>query len=216
MPGSSSAVTTWGGIYTLDFTNLPIYTNMSTNFEFARLNSFKFDLMPRANVETLGVVPNGLGAAIPQTIVIGVDEVPMSSTAGNATTWLAATSEDSGVSEAHAQACVYATPDYIRGMEGSKEVSLLKRVTKSFVPATYVITPFAASSYNSSSLGTPSYMQLKKKWFNTQVFSSSAQAYSSPVFWGLMYAFTGAPTQQFPTHDVRIHYSISFKRLRGG
>jgi len=213
-PASGSAVTTWGGIYTVDMTNIPVYLSLGSSFEFARLNSLRFELLPRSNVNQTS---NAATTQTSGTIVVGVDEIPMSSTSGNASTWTTATSEDSGVTEAHAQACVFATPDYIRAMEGCREVEIYKKIVKSLIPATYVATTLTGNSFNQGALGTLSWLPMKRKWFNTQVFSSSAQAQASPLFFGLMYAFSNANTggSQIPIYDVRVHYSMSFKRVRG-
>lgn len=213
-PASGTAITTWGGVYTWDMNTLPIYANMMSLFEFARVNSVKFELMPRANVSAVGSASTVSTAT--GTIIVGIDEAPLSSTAGKASTWVSSASEDGAISEAFPQASTLITPDYLRGMENSSEVEIYKKIVRSFVPAAYVITNLAPSTFNPTSTMGVAYEQRKRTWWTCQTQSSSASALTSPVFWGLMYAFCNAPINaDVPTYDVRIHYSISFKRLRG-
>lgn len=214
MPVAGTAITTWGGIYTMDMSALPMYITMVQCFEFARLNSLKFTLLPRFNVNTPVSITSGQNSG---TIVVGVDEIPMSTTAGKASTWGATNSEDSGVTEAAAQSCSLITPDYVRGLEGSYECETHSKIVKNIVPAWYVVATQVPTTFNSSSPAGATYEARKKKWFPTNLFSSSADAVSSPVFWGLMYAFTSTSGSStvYPAYDVKIHYSMSFKRIHG-
>lgn len=207
-PANSTAINTWGGVYTLDMSTLPIYVTMVECFEFARLNSLKFILMPKNSQSQSNAFLDG-------TIVVGVDEVPMSNTSGTASTWAAQNSEDSGVTEARAQASVFITPDYVRGLEGSLEVEMYKKVTKNIVPAWYVVNSQVPTNFNGSSGVGVTFEPKKRTWFPCTINTSSASSTASPVFWGLMYAFTKTIASTSPMYDVRIHYSVSFKRIHG-
>lgn len=209
VPASSTAITTWGGVYTLDMSVLPIYASLSDAFEFGRLNSLRFELLPRNNVTTIATNSGS-------TIVVGIDEIPMTTSTGTASTWAAATSEDGGVTEARAQTSVTITPDYVRGLESSTECELYQKIVKKMVPAWYVVASQVPSSFNSASSLAQTYEPKKRCWFPINLTSSSAGTTSSPVYWGLMYAFCAtAASAQTPAYDVRIHYSVSFKRIRG-
>lgn len=209
VPAASTAITTWGGVYTLDMSVLPIFASLSDAFEFGRLNSLRFELLPRNNVTTIATNSGS-------TIVVGVDEIPMTTSSGTASTWGAATSEDSGVTEARAQYMVNITPDYVRGLEGSVECELYQKIVKKFVPAWYVQQSQAPNNFNSSSGLAATYEPKKRCWFAINLTTSTAGATASPVYWGLMYAFCAtAASVQTPAYDVRIHYSVSFKRIRG-
>lgn len=214
-PAVSSAINTWGGIYTLDMSALPIYITMVECFEFARLNKLTFEFLPRCNVNQMGTASST--SQLMSTIVVGVDELPMSTTSGAASTWSGAVvSEDSGITEAKAQASVFITPDYVRGLENSKEVECYKKITKTLVPAWYVVNSQVPTTFNSSSTSGVTFEPRKRTWFPTSINSSSAATTGSPVFWGCMYAFTNsAASNVIPLYDVRIHYSVSFKRIHG-
>jgi len=213
LPVTGAMINTWGGIYTLDCSTIPIYITMIQCFEFARLNSLKFSLLPRANMSQASTA----STSVVTTLVCGVDEIPMSTTSGTASTWSASTSEDSGITEARAQACALISPDYVRGLEGSVEVETYKKITKNVVPAWYVVASQVPTTFSSGAGAGATYEARKKHWFPTNLFSSSADAQASPVFWGLMYAFGGTNTSgsTIPAYDVKIHYSISFKRIHG-
>lgn len=205
-----------GGQYIMQLTDFPIIGTggaLSNAFDFVRLNKCKMEFMPKYNFN---------GGNLPvdaPTFITGMDEVPLYRTSAllQAPTWGTQADEDAGVTEAHAYDHVRLTPDYIRGQQGSRETEIYKKHTVWFTPTFY---DFAI---NNTQAGTPTftpgpYKACKRQWVNlnymNQTSGSEVQS-TGPDFYGPMYCFGTNTTTITEYYDVKIHYSVSFRRLRG-
>jgi len=226
---AAAASTHYGGMYVFNLADLPIYTQQQDNFEFVRVNRFVMSFMPRYNES---VNPSATGASTitganqqyyGQTFITAMDEIPVSSggtSYTNATqTWVTQNDEDSGVAEMVAVDNPNITPDYVRGLRGSKETELYKKHVVAFTPTYYVITQNFQGNTDS---GFPTdYEQRKKRWLPTHAYiqGSGDLQLTGPTFHGPIYAFTqlisASPTNPTQVYDVKVRWSVSFKRQRG-
>lgn len=212
----TSTSTHLGGQYISQLTDLPIIAAggaLSNSFDFVRLNKCKMEFMPKFNLN---------GGNLPvdaPTFLTGLDEVPIFRTTAltQASTWGTQADEDAGVTETKAYDHARITPDYIRGMQNSVETEIYKKHTVWFTPTFYDFTVNNVIA-NPTGLTGSVYKPCKKQWVNlnylNQATGSEVQA-TGPDFYGPMYCFgtnTATITQYY---DVKLHYSVSFRRLRG-
>lgn len=214
----------FGGQYIFKLTDLPIFQNFSSCFDFVRINKCRMEFMPRYNMQSAPNNAAGNTQAFTMTFLTGLDEIPFSGTNGvpiAAPTWLSQGDEDAAITEATAYQNERITPDYIRGMQRSKETEVYKKHSISFFPVFYNVlwNPVAGPTIPAGASAV--FEANMKKWININALSSgggtSEVAVPGPDYYGPMYAFgnnlPSGSTIQF--YDVKLHYSISFRRLKG-
>lgn len=205
----------------MKLSDLPIVgsndVGLAQAFDFVRLNKCTMEFMPRFNVND-GSVSN----LVFQTFLTGLDEVPLLNASAaliSAPSWQSQASEDSGVTECTAYDHARITPDYIRGMQGGKETEFYKRHKVHFTPTFYDYTVQNVQGIVGATTGG-AYKACKKQWVNTNYLnqgSGSETQTQGPDFYGPMYCFSNnlASGSQTALYDVKLHYSVSFRRLRG-
>jgi len=213
----SSTSTHVGGQYIMKLSDLPIINgSLGNSFDFVRLNKCKMEFLPK-------VSQTQTNTEIPGTFLTGLDEIPITFATGTFTTaptWATSGGDDAGVTEATAYDHERITPDYIRGMQNSKETECYKKHVVHFTPTFYDYM-VAASTANQTSSPTQSggvFQRCQKKWINLNYFSQSTGAEvlsPGPDFYGPMYSFSQNSTSSLPIYDVKLHYSVSFRRLKG-
>jgi hypothetical protein len=232
---TASDITNTGALI-MRFGDFPAYNQLGPNFEFARLNKFVIEFWPKSNMQFTQINTAGTGfqASVSGTFVTALDQVPVYSGAAAYTTapgWANDTSNDTNVSSASFVATPFTT-SYVRGIQNSREKELYKKHKMSFYPAfyDYIMTsssaPGTAITSVSNQVGTfegnNCCERRIKKWVNINAAVGGAGASNTlvggPLFYGPVYAVDSniEPTTSFPAlFDVRLKYSISFKRLRG-
>jgi len=242
LPIASDNITSTGGCI-IRLTDLPFYQRMAPNFEFARLNKCTIEFWPKANMQLNQFTAAGaLSTFSPSgTLITAVDQVPFySSTLSSgmafvqSVIWAGDASDDSGITSA-SWVRVGMSTDYIRGLQGSREKELYKKHTISFYPAfyDYVMTGEGAGPITGVSnllpnttdvnWGTNGCVERKiKKWVsinNLDSRANTATVNTGPLYFGPVAAIDcnvdGTGASAIPLYDVRLKYSISFKRVRG-
>jgi len=211
-----------GGQYVFQLSDFPIITgSLGNSFDFVRLNKCKLEFMPRYNMQSAPNTQAGTTGAFQQTFLTGLDEIPITHATPltSAPTWSSQGDEDAGITESKAYDHVRITPDYLRGMQSSKETEIYKKHVVNFIP-TYYTWAVNNASQADAILSNGVYSANKKKWVNLNYLSqdTGAEVQSlGPDFYGPMYSFgnsqPASSTQQF--YDVKLHYSVSFRRLKG-
>lgn len=160
------------------------------------------------------------------TLITAIDQVPLVSTSGTiatANTWVNDNSNDTGVTFPFAAAASQLTPSYVRGIQNAREKELYKKHSISFYPAFYdyvVNNPVNIGTPASQNIDNGIYQRVIKKWVNCRTLetASSLNPNNGPVFYGPVYAvdINQDPSIQITAlYDIRMSYSVSFKRLRG-
>lgn len=165
------------------------------------------------------------------TFITAHDEVPLVQDVPGGQvvsgTWSSQGGDDSGVDEMKAYGCQGGvTPSYIRGIVGSKETEIYKKHVVVFTPAFYALI-FTESTNNNGGV----FQRVTKKWLNcsyqfqgqsdgTGIPTSSDTPSLGPDFFGPVYSFSQPGTNTGGTavlqvYDVKMKYSISFRRVRG-
>lgn len=221
----TSTSTHLGGAYIFKLTDLPIIATggaLSNSFDFVRLNKCRMEFMPRYNQQS-EQIGTSAGQTPGLTFLTGLDEVPVvsSSALTVAPTWLSQADEDAGVTEATAYDHPRITPDYIRGMPNGKETEVYKKHVVHFTPVFYEFTSNNVANFTAATPGN--YKPCKKQWVNLNYLNqgSGTEVQSEgPDFYGPMYSLSGniptvTPGGTIQYYDVKLHYSVSFRRLRG-
>lgn len=222
-------------VWVIRLPNIPIFATMGINFEFCRLNKFSISYLPKSNMQTnLPFLPssgvNTQGTSITGTLITAIDQVPIagvSTLSSTATCWISDATETNVTLAAPYSftSAAYNQPgvDYVRGIEKGRETELYKKVKQSFYPAFYSsIVDMAQNNPPSTGL---CFERRIKKWINCTTITGSSQTSpilnAGPFYWGPMFAlcvnqpsYMGS-SETFPLFDVRMKYSISFKRVRG-
>jgi len=213
-----------GGQYIMKLSDFPIIgsadAGLGAVFDFVRLNKCKMEFLPRYNVQGNPVTEGGAGNVVIPTFLTGLDEIPLATAANPGTiapSWTSQSDEDTGVTEATAFDHARISPDYLRGQQNCKETEIYKKHTVYFTPVFYNTLQFGA--------GTPTpildVMRNTKKWINLNFLQQSSGAEvqnTGPDFYGPMYSFSNnlsADTAAQAYYDVKLHYSVSFRRLKG-
>lgn len=181
-------------------------------FDFVRINKCWMEFQPRANMSQITTEQN-------VTFLTGMDEIPLvtsTSPGTTAPTWGAQGGDDATVTEANAFDSARITADYLRGMKTCKETQCYKKHVVSFYPAFYNLLDDTVSTTAASHVVERNI----KKWVNLNWINQSTGTdvqSLGPDFYGPMYCFSsnnnvGAAQ---PYYDVKLHYSVSFRRLRG-
>jgi len=206
-----------GGQYILKLSNLPIVAGSLGNaFDFVRFNKCRLEFLPKVNMTQTS-------SEIPGTFLTGLDEIPLTFNTGTFTTaptWGSSGGEDAGVTEATAYDHPNITPDYIRGQQGSKESECYKKHVVHFTPVfyNYIVAAVSANQTSSPTQTGGVFQRNLKKWVNlnylSQISGTDVQS-PGPDFYGPMYCFSQNSTTSAPLYDVKLHYSVSFRRLKG-
>lgn len=225
--------TQYGGQFIFRHTDLPIFNAFASNYEFVRVNSFVMEFSPRYN-QTTNPGTTGGSTLTPslqdynlQTFITALDEVPIQGSSGayiTATqTWLSQADEDAGVTEMFPAANPNITPDYMRGLATSQETELYKRHVIRFTPSFFVqAQEFSTASMDGNDFAQ-GYELRRKRWLPTNLYNqatSTKEILSGPTYHGPLYSFTSLSESTVPTvathvYDIKVRYSVSFKRLRG-
>lgn len=243
--GSATAATLAqiAGVYVFRLDDLPIFEQFAEGFEFVRINRCRMEFMPRYNMSNLpiGAVSTTdtvtASGQLP-TFITGYDEVPLVVGSGvggdlaTSGTWSSQTGDDANVAEMKAYGCQGGiTPSYIRGLQRSKETEIYKKHSVSFIPAFYDYAMTNATGEGNVTNGYGTYERRTKKWINCNVQLQTVSGASStpvstatpaigPDFYGPVYSFSQPGTNTSTTsivqlYDVKLHYSVSFRRVRG-
>lgn len=201
-------------------TDLPILSAggaLSNSFDFVRLNKCKMEFLPKYNQASYTIAPGNT-----PTFLTGLDEIPMTKTSGALTvapTWSSQGGDDGSISETKAYDHPIITADYIRGMPNCVETEFYKKHTVWFTPTFYSTLTSVAAGPTEPTNESGVFQRHQKKWVNLNYLPESAGTEvqsPGPDFYGPMYAFSfGASTLNSPFYDVKIHYSVSFRRVRG-
>jgi len=236
-----SGVTTLyqSAVWVIRLPNIPIFATMGMNFEFARLNKWSVSYLPKSNMQTnLPFLPssgvNTQGTSITGTLITAIDQVPLvgtNATASAATCWVTDATETNvtlAVPYTFTSAIGQPGLDYVRGIERCRETELYTKVKTSFYPTFYSEVIDAQTSTTQGGNTGLCFERRIKKWINCTALSSptggvagSPVINAGPWFYGPVFAlcvnqpaYMGA-SETFPLFDVRMKYSISFKRIRG-
>jgi len=226
IPAATSTVL--GGQYIFKLTDIPIVATgggLSNTFNFVRLNRCRLEFMPRYNVNQAPNTGAGSITGQPVTFLTGMSEIPLATTAASLVTapsWSAEGGDASTVTEGTAYADSLFGASYIRGMTGCRETEIYKKHSVSFIPTFYsFLNGFESNGSATPSSLTPIYEAKKKKWVNLNfLLQSSGTDIQSPGpdFYGPIYCFSNnlaAGQGPFAYYDVKLHYSVSFKGVRG-
>lgn len=229
-------------VWVIRLPNIPIFATMGMNFEFVRLNKFTIAYLPKSNMQTnLPFLPssgvNTQGTSISGTLITAIDQVPIVGAAAlttAATCWITdATETNVTLAVPYSFTSIANQPgvDYVRGIERSRETELYSKVKRSFYPTFYseIIDAMNGPSSFSDPKGSNTGLCFErriKRWVNctsiTNIGSqTSPNINAGPYYYGPVFAlcvnqpaYMGA-SETFPLYDVRMKYSISFKRVRG-
>lgn len=220
------------GVYAMQLSDFPIFQRFNGCFEFARLNRCTIEFIPKYNMQlssnSLSSTASTFSASTSGTFITAVDQVPfivVPGTTSVALNWVNDSSNSSGTTSATPYTSTTVTPGYVRGLQGSREKELYKKHTLNFYPAFYDYLMTGIS--NSGSItANASYQRKIKAWVSTQTLLTTGTApvatNTGPLYFGPVYALdvNGYPggvsdNINIPLFDVRLKYSMSFKRLRG-
>lgn len=225
--------------------DFPIFQRFVNCYEFARLNKVTIQYIPKANMQLNLNTSSATQTSVTGTLITAIDQVPLVAFYAGATaivaapTWITDADADANVTVPFAASCAAVTPTYVRGLESSRECEFYKRQVLSFYPAFYdyvLDNPIVNTTTGAGNTGTfgnlasnsGCFERKIKKWVNittlTQTASSSGTgssvANAGPVYYGPVYALDinqqpVSSNPAFPLFDVRMTYSMSFKRLKG-
>jgi len=217
----SSTSTHLGGLYIFKLSDFPIIgsagSGLGASFDFCRVNKCKMEFLPRYNMQANPITTGGSNEPQP-TFLTGLDEVPII-TSGSFTpapSWTTQGDEDADVTEATGYDHPRITPDYIRGMQNCKETETYKKHVVHFTP--WFFNTLVGGETGAGFNPTGTYVRNIKKWINLQALNQSTGAEANvigPDFYGPMYSFSNNVTNPINYYDVKIHYSVSFRRLKG-
>lgn len=189
-----------------------------------------------------GAVSTG---SITGTMITAVDQIPIYTGATAGSVFVTATSwnndgDELGSATYASFVQTSMTPNYVRSLQGAKEKELYKKQTISFYPAfyDYVMTPSGNTApgqpaVTSISAPIPTVAAVAvttngcverkiKKWISiNNVTSGNVTALginAGPLYYGPVYALdvnVPGSTGFVPLFDVRLTYSVSFKRYKG-
>lgn len=229
-----------GGVWILRLSDFPIFQRFVNCYEFARLNKCSIEFIPKANMQLNQGNGTTFTNSITGTLITAIDQIPIFSAAGfasgvlaTAPTWENDGSNDTNITSPAPALCGQMTPSYVRGLQGSHERELYKRQLRSFYPAFYTPVLDLATTNTGQTIGsqvssTGCFERNVKKWVNINSIQTAVPAGTStlivpnngPLYYGPVYALDVNSTQtgeQTITQlfDVRLRYSMSFKRLKG-
>lgn len=236
--GSQTQTNSTGALI-MRLTDLPIYQNLGSAFEFARLNACIWHILPKANMQLnqLTVSTSALATASPSgTLVTAVDQIPIYGNTNTAlyslaSTWSDDSSNDTGVTSASFVAAQGITTSYIRGLQGSRETELYKKQRRKFFPAfyDYIMSPSGTGTITNVENPHGTFVnngcveRKIKRWVSlrnvvsTNAGGSSTAQNAGPLYFGPLYALVvnEPSTSATPLFDMRLTYSVSFKRVVG-
>lgn len=231
-----------GGVWIMRLSDFPIYQRFINCYEFARLNKVTLHYIPRFNMQVNQGTALSTGQGGTQsfggTLVTAIDQIPLlTSYAGASATVASAVWEgginDTGVTSPFlAEGGTVITPDYVRGLENSHEKEFYTKQTQTFTPAFYTtlvdtsVINTTSQTAGSTASSSGCYQRNIKKWVNinsivqTSAGSEAVVSNVGPVYYGPVMALDLrddeiSQTLAVPLFDVRMTYSMSFKRLKG-
>lgn len=232
IPTGATSPFVQSAVWIMRLPNFPAYTTLGASFEFVRLNRCTISYWPKANMQLNQFSATGGSQSISGTLIYGVDQVPLigtMATASPASSWVTDGTGNTNVTLATPYTFQGATSSssglsYVRGLQNSKEVEMYKKVSQTFYPAFYdlIVDVFPTSSAAGS--GGSCFNRVMRKWVNCTVLSNTGAGTltslnTGPIYYGPVYALDvnniPATVTNFPIYDVRMTYSMSFKRLRG-
>lgn len=219
------------GVYVMQLSDFPIFQRFNNCFEFVRLNKCTIEFIPKfnfqSNMNSLSSTAATFSSSTTGTFLTAIDQVPINvliTSTATALNWVNDSSNTSGTTAATPYTSSTVTTGYIRGLQGCREKELYKKHTISFYPAFYDVI---LGSGGTAATNAIAYERKIKKFVNINLLQgagSSAQVANTtgPLYYGPMYGFdvNGYPggvndNINIPLFDVRLRYSMSFKRLRG-
>lgn len=222
------------GVYVMQLSDFPIFQRMNGIFEFCRLNKCTIEFIPKynmqsnANLFTAGTAAQ-FSSSTTGTFVTALDQIPVVGitlgTSATAPNWVNDSSNSSGTTVATPLQCNSVTVGYVRGIEGSKEKELYKKHRIAFNPAFY--SQVLSNGTSAAQASTVCYQRQIKKWVTTgalepggsesRVVNNTGPYYYGPIYALDINAYAGSTSDNIniPLYDIRLTYSMSFKRLRG-
>lgn len=235
-PASTANTTEPGGVWLMRLSDFPIYQRFVNCFEFARLNKVTIEYLPKYNLSSAPSGVTGSIKPITGTLILAEDQIPLVASYAGATvitaapTWATDGDSDANVTVPFAARCDAITATYVRGIENSKEKELYSKRKQSFYPCFYnylldnPIVNTTTQTFGSNASTTGCFERNIKKWVNIVTLAQGAATAGSdvivpnagPVYYGPVYAFdvNETPTMALDLFDVRMTYSMSFKRLK--
>lgn len=222
-----------GGVWAFRLGDFPAYASLSANFEFARLNSITIDFIPKFNMQLNGTAAAAGTHSVTGTFITALDQIPLvtfQATMTNAEIYTPDPTQGTPT-QALCWRNDQVTCQYVRGLQGSRERELYKRHTFTFKPAFYTflldtpITNGGALGANASNSGC--FERQIMKWVNINILEQGASAGADqivtnvgPTYYGPLCALDIDDSPEtgeggLALFDVRLTYSMSFKRLKG-
>lgn len=232
------------GAMVMSLTDFPIYGTCSSLYEFARVNKCRLEIRPKANMQLNQLITTGPALStfsLSGRLITAIDQVPFYSPTGTnysaAETWSLDTSNTTGVSGTTFVEAPFTT-NYIRGLQGARETELYQKQSRSFYPACYeyMMAPNGGTVNNLVDNQPPSSTvtgfnnngsakRCLKQWVNIATITTgttpgtgSVGENKGPIYFGPLYALdvnVPSTTTNIPLYDLILHYSISFKRVKG-
>jgi len=209
-----------GGIYIFKHSDFPIIgdanTGLGASFDFVRLNRCRMEFLPRYNIQSVASATVGPNC----TFLTALDEIPVGASGSPgivSPSWTSQADEDTGVTEATAFDHVRITPDYLRGIQSVKETETYKKHVVHFMPKFYNNIQSGAAA----SGALVNLQQNQKKWINLNFFDQATSTENfnvGPDYYGPMFCFSNNAANSGEVgvqYDVKLHYSVSFRRLKG-
>lgn len=219
-----SANATVTGVWAMQLTDFPIFQQFKNCFEFVRLNACVIEYLPKYNMQ-LNLTSNATGnpeqISTTGTYVTAIDQVPFSVVIGSTSTmvgWSNDASNTSGTTSPAPYTSSSISVGYVRGIQNSREKELYKKTVQKFMPAFY--TPVLGGD-GPSTFTSVAWQRNVKKWVTTTIGQTGGNlgvtSGNGPLYYGPVLALDiNEPTEAtLPLFDVRLKYSMSFKRLKG-
>lgn len=229
MLGLSGANNTGTGVWVMQLTDFPVFQNFRTAFEFVRLNSCTIEYIPKFNMQLVQMPTTNTGAigsiSITGTLVTAIDQVPFNviiGTTAPSSNWTNDSSNTTGTTVPTPYSSSTMTVGYVRGLQNSSEKEFYMKRRQRFMPTFF--TPVLGG--DGTGTFTPvAWQRNVKKWVTTTIQTTGGAGEvingNGPVYYGPVYAFdanyvapaTGGNVTEM--YDIRLHYSMSFRRVKG-
>lgn len=223
--GINAGNRTGSGVWVFQLSDFPIFQRFNQCFEFARLNKITIEYWPKFNMQLNQNVAGTINQSISGTLITALDQIPFNvivGTTGAAPNWVADGSDTSGTSSATPYESPSITPGYARGIQNSREKELYVKRTQTFDPAFYDYVVSGDGIGNIS--GAAAFERKIKKWVTTSYQTTTGTGLvtsggNGPLYYGPIYCFdvnAGYPASAtVELYDIKLKYSMSFRRLKG-